>query len=216
MNSSEQAALTQGISNDARVLYLLGLRPTADDHSGQTAPLNYKHLLALLNGAKKEFTLGRQINGLIKELVKHQLVEIEPDDSLDKSFNGRNVRLPLLNIKQDDYPALHLQWSAMTTSWTPHPPLFKDLSALIGIIDNQYTAEELGEFIAYWMGRPEMQFSLFQWTQKFVFQLKQKRTARGVKTAQKVGNQWVEPKAGIEADDNAKKLVEKYRKTKTD
>lgn len=213
MNTSEQAALTQGISNDARVLYLLGLRPSADGNSGMTAPLNYKLLLALLNGSKKEFTLGRQINALIKELVKHQLVEIEQDASLEKSFNGRSIHLPLLNIKQDDYPALHLQWSAMTANWSPHQPLFEDLSALIGIIDAQYSQEELGEFIAYWMGRPEMQFSLFQWTQKFVFQLKQKRTARGVKTAQKVGNQWVEPKAGIEADDNAKKLVEKYRKT---
>jgi DNA replication protein DnaT len=69
----------------------------------------------------------------------------------------------------------------------------------------------LGEFVAYWMGRPQMQFSQFQWTQKFVFQLKQRRLANGISTSQKVGSQLVKPKASVEADDNAKKLVEKYR-----
>ncbi|MEP4890672.1 MAG: DnaT-like ssDNA-binding domain-containing protein [Aliiglaciecola sp.] len=212
MNSSEQAALTQALSNDARVLYLLGLRPIADEKTGLTAPLNYKQLIALLNGKNNEFTLGRQINGLIKELVKHQLVEIEPDASLDKSFNQQCIRLPLLNIKQDDYPSLHLQWSGMTANWKPHQAAFEDLASLIGIIDKDYSQHELGEFIAYWMGRPELQFSQYQWTQKFVFQIKQRRVASGVKNVQKVGNQWVTPKAGVEADDNAKQLVAKYSK----
>ncbi|GAB2698037.1 DnaT-like ssDNA-binding domain-containing protein [Aliiglaciecola sp. 3_MG-2023] len=212
MNSSEQAALTQGLSNDARVLYMLGLRPIADEQTGLTGPLNYKQLIALLNGKSKEFTLGRQINGLIKELVKHQLVEIEPEASLDKSFNQQRVRLPLLNIKQDDYPSLHLQWSKMTANWKPHQAAFEDLASLIGIIDKDYSQHELGEFIAYWMGRPELQFSQYQWTQKFVFQIKQRRVASGVKNVQKVGNQWVTPKAGVEADDNAKQLVAKYSK----
>ncbi|GAA6186393.1 MULTISPECIES: DnaT-like ssDNA-binding domain-containing protein [Alteromonadaceae] len=212
MNSSEQAALTQELSNDARVLYLLGLRPIADEQTGLTAPLNYKQLIALLNSKTKEFTLGRQINGLIKELVKQQLVEIEPDASLDKSFNQQRVRLPLLNIKQDDYPSLHLQWSGMTATWKPHQTAFEDLASLVGIIDKDYSQHELGEFIAYWMGRPELQFSQYQWTQKFVFQIKQRRLASGVKNVQKVGNQWVTPKAGVEADDNAKQLVAKYSK----
>ncbi|GAC12677.1 DnaT-like ssDNA-binding domain-containing protein [Aliiglaciecola lipolytica] len=212
MNSSEQAALTQELSNEARVLYLLGLRPIADEQTGLTAPLNYKQLIALLNSKTKEFTLGRQINALIKELVKLQLIEIEPDASLDKSFNQQRVRLPLINIKQDDYPSLHLQWSGMTATWKPHKTVFEDLASLIGIIDKDYSHNELGEFIAYWMGRPELQFSQYQWTQKFVFQIKQKRVASGVKNVQKVGNQWVTPKAGVEADDNAKQLVAKYSK----
>ncbi|GAA0860001.1 DnaT-like ssDNA-binding domain-containing protein [Aliiglaciecola litoralis] len=212
MNNTEQSALTQEISNDARVLYLLGLRPLADKKSGVTAPLNYKQLIAMLNGGSKKFTLGRQINALIKELVKYQLIEISADASLDKSFNGQQVTLPLLNVKTDDYPSLHMKWSAMTTDWTPHQTVFEDLAALVGIIDKDYSETELGEFIAYWMGRPEMQFSQFQWTQKFVFQLKQRRVASGVKPKYKVGNQWVTPKAGVEADENAKQLVAKYSK----
>lgn len=212
MNNTEQSALSQEISNDARVLYLLGLRPLADNKSGITTPLNYKQLIAMLNGSSKQFTLGRQVNALIKELVKHQLVEISPEASLDKSFNGQQVTLPLLRVTQDDYPSLHMEWTAMTTNWTPHQTVFEDLAALVGIIDRQYSETELGEFIAYWMGRPEMQFSQFQWTQKFVFQLKQRRVASGVKPKQKVGNQWVTAKAGVEADENAKQLVAKYSK----
>ncbi|WJG09451.1 DnaT-like ssDNA-binding domain-containing protein [Aliiglaciecola sp. LCG003] len=212
MNSTEHAALTQPLSNEARVLYFLGLRPIADQQTGITAPLNYKQLIELLNGGDKQFTLGRQINSLIKELVACQLVELDPQSSLDKSFNGQPLHLPLLNNKQDDYPTLHLQWTPMKMGWQPHQSLFDDLAALVGIIDREYSQTELGEFIAYWMGRPEMQFSQFQWTQKFVFQLKQRRVASGSKNVQKVGTQWVAPKAGVEADDNAKQLVAKYSK----
>lgn len=213
MNKTEQTALTQEISNEARVLYLLGLRPLAEKQTGLTSPLNYKQLIALLNSTANHFSLGRQINSLIKELVKYQLVELDENASLDRSFNGKQLSLPLMNINQDDYPSLHMQWNAMTPEWQPHQRVFEDLAALVGIIDKHYTETELGEFIAYWMGRPEMQFSQFQWTQKFVFQLKQRRVASGVKPKQKVGNQWVEPKAGVQADDNAKQLVAKYSKS---
>lgn len=189
---------------------MLGLRPTADEKTGRTGALNYKALIALLNAKDTHYSLGRQINALIKELVHHGLVSVDENTALDKSFNGKNLQLPLLTIKQDDYPTLHLQWLPMSADWTPHPSLFDDLAALVGIIDKHYSQAELGEFIAYWMGRPEMQFSQFQWTQKFVFQIKQRRVASGVRTLQKVGNQWVTPKAGVEADDNAKQLVAKY------
>jgi len=216
VNPSEYEALTQNISNDARVLYLLGLRPTVDEKTGATDKLNYKNLLTLLNGGsqtadEKRFTLGRQINALIKELKSFNLVKLDDDKSLTKSFNGKRVVLPLFNVKQDDYPALHLTWTTMSIDWCPSDTLYNDLASLIGIIDKQYTQTELGEFIAYWLGRPEMQFSQFQWTQKFVFQIKQRRVASGVKPTQKIGNQWVSPKAAIEADDNAKQLVAKYK-----
>lgn len=212
MNVSEKEALLQSISNDARVLYLLGLRPGSDGSTGRTSALNYKQLIDLLNGDSQTYTLGRQINKLIKELHQSGLVAIDEDTDLNKSFNGKEVTLPLVAVKQDDYPALHLHYSGIHKDWQPHPQLFDDLASLVGIIDKAFSQTELGEFIAYWMGRPQMQFSQFQWTQKFVFQMKQRRLASGVKPVQKVGNQWVSPKASVEADDNAKKLVEKYSK----
>ena len=65
-------------------------------------------------------------------------------------------------------------------------------------------------FVAYWLGRPQTQFTQFQWTQKFVFNVKQKRLAKNIKAIHKVGNQIVTAKAGVVADENAKNLVAKY------
>jgi len=169
-------------------------------------------LLALLNSKETRYTLGRQINSLLKELAQFDLVAVQEEGFLDKSCNGKQLTLPLLNPVQKDFPSLHLNWFSMTPDWQPHNGLFADLTAMVGIIDKDFSQTEIGEFIAYWMGRPQMQFSQYQWTQKFVFQIKQKRVASGMKPMQKVGSQLVSAKAWIEADDNAKKLVAKYAK----
>lgn len=212
INEAEQSALLQGLSNDARVLYLLGIKPTTNTNNAQSKPLNYKSLISLLNSKEEKFNLGRQINGLIKELLNVGLVAFTYDVELNHSFNGKTLVLPLMLIKSDDYSQLHLNWQNMQTDWIPNATLLHDLAKLMGIIDYQYNENELGDFIAYWLGRPEAYFSQFQWTQKFVFNLKQKRLAHGTKAVHKVGQQIVTVKAGIVADENAKKLVEKYRK----
>jgi DNA replication protein DnaT len=209
-NQTEQTALIQPISNDARILYVLGLRPYANSVDGVTPALNYKQLLNLLNAKEEKFTLGRQINSLIKELLSVGLINFYQEVELSHSFNGKKLILPLMLIKPDDYAKLHLQWHTMSLNWCPNEKLLEDLAKLVGIIDWEYSDNELGDFIAYWLGRPEVNFSQFQWTQKFVFNLKQKRLARGVKTVHKVGNQIVTTKAAILADENAKNLVAKY------
>jgi hypothetical protein len=209
-NQTEQTALIQPISNDARILYVLGLRPYANSVDGVTPPLNYKHLLTLLNGKEEAYTLGRQINSLIKELLSVGLINFYQEVELSHSFNGKKLILPLMLILPDDYAKLHLQWHTMSLNWSPNEKLVDDLSKLVGIIDCSYSGDELGDFIAYWLGRPESNFSQFQWTQKFVFNLKQKRLARGIKNVHKVGTQIVSPKAAVVADENAKNLVAKY------
>jgi hypothetical protein len=215
LNKAEQAALLQSLSNDARILYVLGMKPTADQSSGVTSPLNYKSLLAILNAKEETFTLGRQVNSLIKELLSVGLVCFRDEVELNHSFNGKVLILSLTTMKVDEYSKLHLNWHTMRFDWSPNQKLISDLAKLVGIIDYDYTTNELGDFIAYWLGRPESQFSEYQWTQKFVFNLKKMRLAHGFKNVQKVGQQIVHTKAGILADDNAKKLVAKYSKTKT-
>jgi hypothetical protein len=215
LNKAEQAALLQSLSNDARILYVLGMKPTADQSSGVTSPLNYKSLLAILNAKEETFTLGRQVNSLIKELLGVGLVCFRDKVELNHSFNGKVLILSLTTMKVDEYSKLHLNWHTMRFDWSPNQKLISDLAKLVGIIDYDYTTNELGDFIAYWLGRPESQFSEYQWTQKFVFNLKKMRLAHGFKNVQKVGQQIVHTKAGILADDNAKKLVAKYSKTKT-
>jgi DNA replication protein DnaT len=215
LNKVEQAALLQTLSNDARILYILGIKPTADQTSGITSPLNYKSLLSILNTKEEKFTLGRQVNTLVKELLSVGLVCFQSDVELNNSFNGKILVLSLTTMKVDEYSKLHLNWHTMNIDWIPEQKLIGDLAKLVGIIDYEYTTNELGDFIAYWLGRPESQFSEYQWTQKFVFNLKKMRLAHGFKNVQKVGQQIVQTKAGILADDNAKNLVAKYSKTNT-
>ncbi|MGO4892270.1 DnaT-like ssDNA-binding domain-containing protein [Flavobacterium sp. W21_SRS_FM6] len=213
INQAEQSALEQALSNEARVLYLLGLKGSVNNKTGITQALNYKNLIKLLNAKEEKFTLGRQINSLIKELLNVGLVSFKSEVELNHSFNGKVLLLPLMLIAPDDYAKMHIEWQSMHTSWQPNENLLADLAKLMGIIDYRYSEEELGEFISYWLSRPESHFSQFQWTQKFVFNLKRKRLAHGTKNVHKVGQQLVPVKAGIVADDNAKKLVEKYSKT---
>lgn len=215
LNKAEQTALTQPISNDARTLYILGIKPTADESSGKTSPLHYKSLLSILNTKEEKFTLGRQVNSLIKELLSVGLVTFQNEVELNHSFNGKTLVLPLTTMKIDEYSKLHLNWHTMNLEWQPNQKLISDLAKLVGIIDYDYTTSELGDFIAYWLGRPESQFSEYQWTQKFVFNLKKIRLAHGFKNVQKVGQQIVQTKAGILADENSKNLVAKYSKTNT-
>ena len=215
LNKAEQTALLQSLSNDARILYILGIRPTAEQTSGATSPLNYKSLLSILNTKEEKFTLGRQVNSLIKELLSVGLVNFQNEVELNHSFNGKTLILPLTTMKVDEYSKLHLNWHTMHLDWHPNKKLISDLAKLVGIIDYDYSTNELGDFIAYWLGRPESQFSEYQWTQKFVFNLKKMRLAHGFKNVQKVGQQIVHTKAGILADENAKNLVAKYSKTNT-
>lgn len=211
LTPAELNALTQPLSNEARVLYCLGLRPEANASSGASSPLNYKHLLTLVNGAETRYHLGRHINGFLQELVEAGLLSNQTTLSLDESINGKSVVLPLmLSQQKDNYQSLHEAWGPMKTDWVPESTLFDDLAHLVGIIDKEYSHAELGEFIAYWLGRPQTQLSPFQWTQKFVFHVKQKRLASGVTSLQKVGSQLVKPKPALEVDDNARKLMEKY------
>ena len=215
LNKAEQAAILQPLSNDARILYILGIKPTADQSSGATSPLNYKSLLCILNAKEEKFTLGRQLNSLIKELLSVGLVNFQNEVELNHSFNGKTLNLPLTTMKVDEYAKLHLNWHTMHLDWLPNQKLISDLAKLVGIIDYDYTTSQLGDFIAYWLGRPESQFSEYQWTQKFVFNLKKMRLAHGFKNVEKVGQQLVQTKAGILADENAKNLVAKYSKTNT-
>lgn len=212
LNKAEQTALLQSLSNDARLLYILGIKPTVNEFNGLTSPLNYKALLAILNTKEEKYTLGRQVNSLIKELLSIGLVSFHGEVELNHSFNGKVLVLPLTAMKVDEYAKLHLNWHTMHLDWQPNQKLISDLAKLVGMIDYDYNANQLGDFIAYWLGRPESQFSEYQWTQKFVFNLKKTRLAHGFKNVQKIGQQMVQTKAGILADENAKNLVAKYSK----
>ena len=210
---AEYHALTAALSNDSRVLYCLGLRPTVDIPSAQSEPVNYKYLINLVNGSNTEdgsYARGQQINTLLGELEQAGLVALQGEMTLECSLSGQRLLLPLCNADQDNFTHLHRQYTAIHGRWRPEPTLFEEMANLIGLIGREFNDEDIGEFVSYWLGRPDAVFSHFQWTQKFAYALKRKRLAVGHTTTRKVGTQSVPVAAGIEADDNARKLVEKY------
>ncbi|MBD80415.1 MAG: flavodoxin [Crocinitomicaceae bacterium] len=210
---AELTILNHPLSNEARVLYAIGLRPYANQSTGASSPISYKQLLSLVNGSKGLLTLGREINQLISELLDIGLIALPSDVDAAQSLNGKVVLLPLM-LPSNDFVQLHKQHSPMSKSWQPNPDLYNELCSLLGIIDTDYTGSELGEFIAYWMGRPEAVYSSYQWTQKFTYNMKQKRTAIGHSPVKKVGTQVVNTAPEITPDDNTRRLVEKYSKPK--
>lgn len=220
LTQAELAALQSPLSNDCRVLYLLGLRVSANSATTSTAPVDYKQLLNLLNGDNKEepYQRGRQINSLIKQLEQVGLVSLPMDLDIEHTINGKSLLLPLITEPKSDFEQLHQRHCSMHASWTPNKSLFEEMASLLGIIDKTYEDSDIGEFVAYWLGRPSSVFSEFQWTQKFANNIKRKRLASGygsASTPTKIfGTQQVKVAAGIEADDNARKLVEKYAASK--
>jgi len=214
---AEFHALTASLSNDGRVLYCLGLRPTVDVPSALSEPVNYKYLINLVNGNNTEdgdYSRGQQINALLGELEQAGLIALQDDNTLETSLSGQRLLLPLCNGNQDNFTHLHRQYTAIHGRWRPDPALFEEMANLIGLIDRKFDDEDIGEFVSYWLGRPDAVFSHFQWTQKFAYAVKRKRLAIGHTTTRKVGTQTVPVAAGIEADDNARKLVEKYASQK--
>lgn len=212
MNSLEIDALQLPMSNDARALYTVYLAPKAASSSGQLQ-LSYKDIIQFLNSKDEVLTLGRQVNSILKELDSVGLIKLNDDQSYKRSLNKQLITLPL-SISQEISGIStdkHQSFVKMSVSWRPDADLFEQICQLVGLIDKGYSADELGEYIAYWLGYPEKQFTDYQWTQKFVLNIKQRRQRQPVNKEQtKIGHQWITPQAGLEIDDNVKQLVEKY------
>lgn len=157
--------------------------------------------------------MGRQISALFKELHTVGLVLLDDDVDFSKSLHNHSLRLPLTELPQSiENPLFHNQHKSMRLDWRPIEAVFHDLCALVGLIETTYSADELGEFIAYWLGRIDSQHTEYQWTQKLVIHLKQRRQRFPLseqKTA--AGHQYVTPSAGIVFDDNVAKLINQYK-----
>ncbi|MGL5660168.1 MAG: DnaT-like ssDNA-binding domain-containing protein [Aeromonas sp.] len=180
MTPAEYSALADPtLSHPARSLYTLHLRKLVQEH--QLAQLNYPELgraLAVVDSSDPSgFSFqvtARQLTELFNTLVAAGLLHIEaPADS--EHYHQCPFLLPLLAHKVrsplPDRPfQMHLQWR-------PDDDL-PALARLCGVIDASYNEEDLGEFIAYWLGRPEVFDSQHQWLLKFIRALKTRRYAR--------------------------------------
>lgn len=212
MNALELETLQTPLSNLARVLYCVYLRPQLQQNSLKVT-INNSAILQLINNKKQVLSMGRQVSALLKELHNVGLIDAGKQADFTKSFHNQQIALPLSVLPQSlEDPKFHSQHKSMRLDWRPVQSIFEDLCHLVGVIEKTFSADELGEFIAYWLGRIDTQCTEYQWTQKLVIHLKQRRQRLPLaqqKTA--MGHQYVTPSAGIVFDDNVKKLIEEYK-----
>jgi hypothetical protein len=212
LTEAEQTALRSVDCNHTRILYLLGLRAQANTITGASAPLNYAVLRDTISTSEKTFRQARQIHKLLATLVDADLVSLLENQSLQHNLQGQQILLPLLIVDGEDYGDLHAKRGAMQLGWKPDEALFNEIAQLVGLVDRSYTHEQVGEFVAYWMGRPDKQFSAFQWTQKFVLQRKQYAQRASVLPVKQMGYQSTTVPAGVTVDDKTKAFINKYQK----
>lgn len=168
------------LSHPARSLYYLHLRRQADAQG--YVVINYPVLgraLAVEDprqiGGFSYQVNASQLTALLQELLHAGLLR-DPLAAAPVNYHGCQLLLPLLPHVS---AALPLAASAvpMQADWRPGSQ-FGDLAKLCGLADSQYAEDELGEFIAYWLGRPEVYATDHQWMLKFIKKLKVRRYLR--------------------------------------
>ncbi len=180
MTPAEYSALAHPrLSHPARSLYTLQLRRLVLEN--QLARLNYPELgraLAVVDPTDPSgfcFQVNaRQLTELLDELMEAGLLQVEaqPDS---EHYHQSQFQLPLLSQRvRSPLPERPFQ---MHLQWRPDEEL-PALARLCGVIDASYNEEDLGEFIAYWLGRPEVFDSQHQWMLRFIRALKSRRYAR--------------------------------------
>lgn len=180
MTPAEHALLSQPrLSHPARTLYWLLLRPACLRQTDYQ--VSYPELgralavedTAAPGGFAYQVT-ARQLTELFDELIQAGLVALPPTWQAEH-YHLCPIQLPLLPRAS----ALPLPQAAfaMHADWHPDTQ-FTNLARLCGLLDSQYGEEELGEFIAYWLGRPEQFANQHQWQLKFIKALKARRYPR--------------------------------------
>jgi DNA replication protein DnaT len=182
------------LSHPARTLYCLHLRRMAAQK--QPIQINYPELGRALAVEDPQTASGfsyqvtaRQLTSLFDELALAGLIQIDQISSEGGHYHQQYVSLPLLASMA---APIAQQAFAMHTEWQPDHQ-FVGICQLCGLIDPHYDEEERGEFIAYWLGRPERFATQHQWMMKFVKMLKSRRYQR--KQSDTIGYQQVATEA---------------------
>ncbi|MFM7969363.1 DnaT-like ssDNA-binding domain-containing protein [Aeromonas sp. A-5] len=180
MTPAEYSALAHPrLSHPARSLYTLQLRRLMLEN--RLPRLNYPELgraLAVVDpGNPSGFCYqvnARQLTELLDELMEAELLQVEAQAD-SEHYHQCPFQLPLLSQRvRSPLPERPFQ---MHLRWRPDEEL-PALARLCGVIDASYSEEDLGEFIAYWLGRPEVFDSQHQWMLKFIRTLKSRRYTR--------------------------------------
>lgn len=210
MTPAEYQALTSPrLSHPARSLYILFLRHMArGDH---TQPLDYpqlgKALAITADGEYRYRVTPVALTALLEELQQAGLLQLT-DKPQAAHYHGARFQLPLKGMS--GLAPLPARQFAMHGDWRPDQQ-FDGLARLCGLLDSQFDETELGEFIAYWLGRPEVFENQHQWTLKFVRTLKNKRSIKRPQINAE-GYQQQPAKADAEPSKRARQMIEEARR----
>ncbi|MGO4998687.1 DnaT-like ssDNA-binding domain-containing protein [Oceanisphaera sp. W20_SRM_FM3] len=177
MTPAEYQALTSPtLSHPARSLYQLYLQHQA--LGDKTQPLDYPLLgKALTVQGKGEYSYRvtpATLSGLVEELMAVGLLSLQHNPH-PQHFHGAVFSLPLKHLQ--GLAPLPSRQFAMHADWRPDQQ-FAGLARLCGLLDSSLDEIELGEFIAYWLGRPEVFENQHQWMLKLVRKLKNQRSIK--------------------------------------
>lgn len=216
MTPAEYQALTSPkLSHPARSLYQLYLRHLArGDH---TQPLDYPLLgkaLAVQGAGEYRYRVTPMaLTGLVDELLEAGLLSVVQNPH-PQHYHGAVFSLPLKRL--DGLAPLPSRQFAMHPEWRPDEQ-FAGLARLCGLLDSQFDESELGEFIAYWLGRPEVFENQHQWMLKLVRKLKNQRSIKRTPAPQdKGGYQQLPPKTDSGPSKRAREMMAEARRLSPD
>ncbi|MFD1009049.1 DnaT-like ssDNA-binding domain-containing protein [Oceanisphaera ostreae] len=183
MTPAEYQALTSPkLSHPARSLYQLYLQHQA--RGDQTQALDYpvlgKALAVQGDGGYRYRVTPATLTELIDELLAVGLLSLL-ENPHPQHYHGAVFSLPLKRLQ--GLVALPSRQFAMHPQWRPDEQ-FDGLARLCGLLDSHIDETELGEFIAYWLGRPEVFENQHQWMLKLVRKLKNQRSIKRVSAPQ--------------------------------
>ncbi|WP_108652921.1 DnaT-like ssDNA-binding domain-containing protein [Dongshaea marina] len=212
MTPAEYQALDDPtLPHAARTLYCMQLRRHADG-SGRVGPILYPEIgkaLAVREKNSQEFSFqinASQLTELFEQLMSSGLLILAGESPVEH-YHGASFELPLL--RQSPQSPVPQQQFAIHLEWRPDSG-FATLAKLCGLSDPNFAEEELGEFIAFWLGRPDVFKNQHQWMIQFIRSLKNNRYVRRSPTAPQPGYQKsLKPSPPKPAKDNtrAKEMI---------
>lgn len=181
-----QILLNPQLSHAARSLYTLYLHRKAQTHYPVCVLYpECAHVIATVHAPAH----AADVTVCFEELIQLDLVHcIQGHDQTH--YHTQAFTLPQSDFKQAAQARLPLPADvfAMRIDWRPDAQ-FTQLSRLCGLMQDDFSEEELGEFIAYWLGRPDVLQSQHHWMLKFIKVLKNKRLAKPAQHLATVGYQ---------------------------
>ncbi len=188
MTPSEYQILLNGqISHAARSLYTLHLLRMAAKH--HPVRVSYADCLPGLS-TPGDICDSSRLTILFQELIAIGLVQCLHKQT-QAHYHDTLIKLPhsqFMATKQTPSSGQFLAQVPMCAHWRPDEQ-FARLSRFCGLACADFSEPELGEFIAYWLGRPEVLCNQHHWMMKFIKFLKNKRVAKPMTTFSNVGYQ---------------------------